>query len=253
MAAALQHCFSQARALSPSGLSMVVWSLASLRFAPPQGWVGKALVATHARMGGFTAQELSMLATSLARLEVRPPLSWLQAFEGAAEARMASFGPQALANMLWALATLHHKPSDAWLQRYSAQLQPAVARFTPAQVRGPQGRCRCQCARLPWQLGLRCLLACRTDSFEPLLLLIPLLPSHQPACRPALLTPWRRSPPAAGHDDVGARPPGGASPPVAVAGAAAARGRDQHGLLQPHAAHDAASQARAEEAQGSSW
>jgi hypothetical protein len=49
MGAALQHCFSQARQLTPKGLSMLMWSVGNMEFPPPKAWVAKLLVATQVR------------------------------------------------------------------------------------------------------------------------------------------------------------------------------------------------------------
>ena len=47
VAAALRHCFTQARQLSPTGLSMLMWCLGSLTWNPPESWVAKLLVVTQ--------------------------------------------------------------------------------------------------------------------------------------------------------------------------------------------------------------
>jgi hypothetical protein len=89
VAAALRHCFSRARRLNPTAICRLLWSIGNVQgWAPPRGWVARALAATHARIGGFAGPELATLATSLARLEHRPPVAWLETFAGAAAARM---------------------------------------------------------------------------------------------------------------------------------------------------------------------
>jgi hypothetical protein len=47
MGAALQHCFSQARQLTPKGLSMLMWSVGNMEIPPPKAWMVKLLVATQ--------------------------------------------------------------------------------------------------------------------------------------------------------------------------------------------------------------
>lgn len=89
LAACLRHCFSRARRLSPTAICRVLWSIGNVQgWVPPRAWVARALTATHARIGGFSAGQLSVLATSLARLEHRPTEAWLATFAAAAGATM---------------------------------------------------------------------------------------------------------------------------------------------------------------------
>jgi hypothetical protein len=87
-----------------------MWSIGNVQgWAPPRGWVARALAATHARIGGFRGLQLALLATSLARLEHRPPDAWLDTFAAAARARLDKSNSRvraACARRLW-VALMH--------------------------------------------------------------------------------------------------------------------------------------------------
>ncbi|GBF98380.1 hypothetical protein Rsub_10775 [Raphidocelis subcapitata] len=102
----------QQRRPCAQALSNSIWALATLRLAPPRGWLAEWLAAAGGVLRDFTPQGLANSLWALARLGVAPDDAWLASACAAAGRQLAAGQPKAgeVAMLLHALGRLRAEP-----------------------------------------------------------------------------------------------------------------------------------------------
>jgi len=113
----------------PAELATLLWSLASLGYAPrtpPDAWLAPLVRDALGALppGLLTRTDIVMLAFALARLEWPPPAAWLAALTAASTPQLPALPAAELATTVWGLAHCGTRLADA---RWNAAALAAVA------------------------------------------------------------------------------------------------------------------------------
>jgi hypothetical protein len=119
---------ASAGALSPQGLSLLLWSCGVVGLELPGRWVDGVLAAACGYLPLFTAREASSLWVGLVSLGHIPPPAWLEAWWGGSKGLVAAAGGQQLVLLLWASVKLGQAPPRHWMDAWLAAAQGAMAR-----------------------------------------------------------------------------------------------------------------------------
>lgn len=119
---------ASAGALSPQGLSLLLWACGVVGLELPGRWVDGVLAAAGGYLPLFRPTEASSLWVGLVKLGHIPPPGWLEAWWGGSKGLVAAAGGQQMVLLLWAAVKLGQAPPRAWMDAWLAAAQGAMAR-----------------------------------------------------------------------------------------------------------------------------
>ena len=124
--ALMQAAEPKLRAASPRAQAQILWSLVSLRAAPPEPWLRRWVAASLPCLAQYTHQDLGQALWALARLRWVPPEPWVRAVLRMLRARVPACNGQSLVMAVWALARLQLAPPPELLDACCARVQQLV-------------------------------------------------------------------------------------------------------------------------------